>query len=421
MKSMYFTLFTIINLFASSCSDDAKHSPPATPTTTLSVGGFNNAPNYIMDNQARIENRLNLKLNITDNNWSVHHTALSANLYESPQFLNDIEFIDAGMLAGYLHNENLMDLTDKFEPIKNNFPDFSVAHGINDESKQIAVPFELGPGVAIYRRAYMEDINQNLADVMATWESWLEYGRMLKQDHNVYLIANSAGVARAIIYSDIKENTGVYFGENNEILVETDRFKTAFQIAKILTEEELAENLGMWNSNWYEGFNNASFAMEFQGAWLLQSLADWIAEDTAGQWGVSHLPNGIHMAWGGTYLAISNNSKEKDAAWELVNYLIESQNQLDIYQQIFTFPANLLTYSDAYFDQSNPFLNHQKDRKIYAEVALNIKPAKYHRLNNVAETQVMNYALTSVLNGSATIDEALATAAKNIQLRLDEK
>jgi multiple sugar transport system substrate-binding protein len=62
-------------------------------------------------------------------------------------------------------------------------------------------------------------------------------------------------------------------------------------------------------------------ATQLSGAWLLGHLQNWMAPDTKGKWGASNLPNGIFGSWGGSFLAIPKQAKNKKDAWEFIKYL----------------------------------------------------------------------------------------------------
>tara|TARA_B110000881_G_C18533319_1_gene494325 strand:- start:72 stop:1301 length:1230 start_codon:yes stop_codon:yes gene_type:complete len=351
------------------------------------------------------------------NDWGGHHNKLTLNI-ATGSGAADMTLIDTGMVGGFLGGGGLMDLTDKFAPFKKDMVDFAVKQGQNDKGQQIAVPVDLGPGVAFYRRDYMEDAGYDLDTVMESWDSWLAYGRELRDEYGVYLVSNADSVARSIIYGTVEAGNGIYTGPNNEILIENERFQFAFNMAKTLREEGLDENTGLWNDDWYNGFREGTFAMELQGAWLLGSMSTWIAADTEGSWGASNLPAGIYGTWGGTFAAIPAQTKDVEAAWDVIEYMISPKAQLAAFDEWTMFPANKTVYANELFEAENDFLRGQNANALFAEIARNVIPVQPGAYDNTAETLVINTALAEVLSDGRDVKEALKDAAQQLQKRM---
>ncbi|MCJ8312268.1 MAG: extracellular solute-binding protein [Saccharospirillaceae bacterium] len=351
------------------------------------------------------------------NNWGTHHNKLRLTLSNNAGAA-DIELIDTGMVGGFNQSDALLDLTAQFAPYKDDMVAYAVAQGQNAQGQQLAIPVDLGPGVAFYRRDYMEDLGFDIDTVMVSFDSWITYGETLRDEHGIFLVSNADGIARALYYSNVDAGDGVYTGPNNEILVESDRFKDAFKLAKRLRDEGLDADTGMWNDKWYSGFRNGAFAMEIQGAWMLGHLQGWIAPDTAGLWGASNLPNGIYGAWGGTFAAIPTQSvANKDLAWGVIEYMISADAQLNAFENWAMFPANTNTYSQSLFEEPIDFLNGQAARVLFAEIAEKIEPVTPGAYDNIAETLTLN-ALRDVLDDGRDIDEALEQVAADLAARM---
>ncbi|BCE03677.1 extracellular solute-binding protein [Marinicellulosiphila megalodicopiae] len=384
----------------------------------IEINAFGDYGNYFQTLYEDLNSTANVLIKSTPNSWGVHHNQLILNL-ENGSGAADVELIDTGLIGGYLNDGALLDLSSEFEMYKNNMVDYAVSQGQNELGQQVAIPVDLGPGVAFYRRDYMEGLGFDLTEVMDSWESWLSYGRTLRDDHDVYLVSNVDGIARAIIYGTVEPGNGIYIGANDEVLVENERFKFAFNMALTLRNEGLDASLGMWNDDWYNGFNDGLFAMEIQGAWLLGHMKGWIAPDTSGLWGASTLPAGIYGTWGGTFAAIPTQSADKkDAAWRAIEYMISPEAQLTGFKEWAMFPANKTVYSDAIFDEEIAFLDGQKARLLFAEIANNVTPILPSKYDNIAETLIVNTALQEVLADGRDIDEALKDAADQLEARM---
>lgn len=349
------------------------------------------------------------------NNHGDHHNRLKTNL-ATGSGAGDVVLIDVGFVGSFVNAGGFVDLTPYFKGMDANYPSFAVEAGKGSDGKQYAVPVDLGPGVMYFRRDYMEDMGYDLSKVMTDWDSYLDYGRELKKK-NILLIGDAAAIANAYYRFNVAEGEGLYFKANGESLVTGPRFVRAFELAKAVREEGMDGQIAEWTEDWYAGFRDGKFATQMSGAWLLGHLNNWIAPDTSGLWGASHLPSGTYGSWGGSYLAIPNQAKNPDASWDLINYMISEEIQLAGFKNIAAFPAHTGTYDDPSFDEPIAFLRGQKARLMFAEIAENVTPVTPMKGDLIAE-DLINEALEKVLNDGVSIEKALADAESQIKRRV---
>lgn len=349
------------------------------------------------------------------NNHGDHHNKLKTNLATGTG-AGDVVLIDVGFVGSFVNAGGFVDLSPYFKDMADDYAGYAVEAGKGSDGKQYAVPVDLGPGVIYFRRDYMEDMGYNLNDVMTDWDTYIDYGRELK-DEGVLLIGNASAVANAYYRFNVGEGEGLYFDADGESLVTSERFVRAFELAKTIRDEGLDGNISEWTEDWYAGFREGKFATQMSGAWLLGHLKNWIAPETAGLWGVSDLPAGIYGTWGGSYLAIPNQAKNPEAAWDLIEYMISEDNQMAGFKNIAAFPAHTGTYDDAAFAEPIEYLRGQKARQLFAEIAENITPVTPMKGDLIAE-DLVNEALDKVLNDGVSIEKALSDAERQIKRRV---
>lgn len=349
------------------------------------------------------------------NNHGDHHNKLKTNLATGTG-AGDVVLIDVGFVGSFVNAGGFVDLTDFYKGKAGDYASYAVEAGKGSDGAQYAVPVDLGPGVMYFRRDYMEDMGFDLDTVMTDWDSYIEYGRQLKEK-DILLIGNASAVANAYYRFHVGEGEGLYFDADGNSLVTSDRFVKAFELAKTIRDEGMDGNISEWTEDWYAGFREGKFATQMSGAWLLGHLKNWIAPDTAGLWGASHLPAGVYGTWGGSYLAIPKQAKDPSASWDLIEYMISEENQLAGFKNIAAFPAHTGTYSDASFGEPIEFLRGQKARLMFAEIAENITPVTPMKGDLVAE-DLINDALDKVLNDGVDIMKALKDAEKQIKRRV---
>lgn len=349
-----------------------------------------------------------------------HHKKLTTNL-ATGSGAGDVVVVDVSFVGSFINAggfENLSSPEYGADAMSEDFVGYAWSQGKGADGNQYAIPVDIGPGVMYFRRDLAESVGADMEKVITDWDSYIEYGRKLKEK-NVYLIADAADVAQIIIYTTIKDGEGYYFDENGKPLVTSERFVKAFSVAKRIRDEGLDGQIQAWTNEWYEGFKNGTVATQLSGAWLLGHLQNWMAPDTAGLWGASNLPDGIYGSWGGSFLAIPKQAKNKKEAWEFIKYLTNtSEAQLAGMKNIGSFPALTGTYGDAAFEESIDFLDGQKARLLFAEVANKVPAVAPRKGDLIADDLVIRGALYEVLNDGKDIEAALRDAERLIKRRV---
>ncbi|MEJ2042453.1 MAG: extracellular solute-binding protein [Reinekea sp.] len=349
------------------------------------------------------------------NNHGDHHNKIKTNLATGTG-AGDVVLLDIDFVGSFVNSGGFVDLTKYYKDIAGNYAGYAVEAGKGADGKQYAVPVDLGPGVVYYRRDYMEDMGFDINKVMTNWNTYLKYGRELKKK-DILLIGNASAVANAYFRFNVKDGEGWYFDADGKPLVTSERFVHAFKLAKTIRDEGLDGNISEWTEDWYAGFREGKFATQLSGAWLLGHLNNWIAPETAGKWGVSGLPGGIYGRWGGSYLAIPKQAKDADASWTLINHMISENSQLEGFKNIAAFPAHTGTYDDPAFAEPIPFLNGQKARLLFADIAEHITPVTPMKGDLIAE-DLIQQALDKVLNDGVDITTALKDVERQLKRRV---
>ncbi len=364
------------------------------------------------------EKETGIKVDYLMNNHGDHHTKLTTNL-ATGSGAGDVIVVDVEKIGPFVASGGLVNLSEQYSVDKyaDRFAPYAWAQGKGADGSVYGIPVDLGPGVMYYRRDLFEkagiDVNQAIKD----WDSYIKAGEELKK-HNIQLIASAADVAQAIIFTTVPEGEGLYFDKDGNPVVTSERFVHAFEVAKEIRDKGLDSRILAWSNEWYEGFKQGTFATQLSGAWLLGHLKNWIAPETSGKWGVSDLPDGIYGSWGGSFLSIPTQSKKQDEAWKLIEYMTMRRDiQLKSFATIAAFPANVTTYDDPMFQEPIPFLDGQKARLLFANVAKNIKPVAPAKGDHVARSIILENALMEVLDEGKDIKTALQEAERMIKRR----
>ena len=378
--------------------------------------------NTHLDKQIPLFKEQNPDVNVTYqmNNHGDHHKKLTTNL-ATGSGAGDVVIVDVGFIGAFINAggfENLSAAPYNADTMKENFVSYAWDQGKGTDGNQYAIPVDIGPGVMYYRRDVLDSVGMKIEDVIKDWDSYIEYGKKLKEK-NVFLIADAADVAGAIIRTTVKPGEGFFFDAEGNSLVTSDRFVQAFTIAKRIRDEGLDGQIGSWTNEWYDGFKKGTVATQLSGAWLLGHLQNWMAPDTKGKWGVSNLPDGIYGSWGGSFLAIPKQAANKEEAWKLIEFLAaRPEAQIASLKDIGAFPVLTATYGDAAFDEPIEFLNGQKGRQLFAEIAQKVPAVAPKKGDLIAEDVVLGGALAEVLNDGKDVMEALQDAERLLKRRV---
>lgn len=394
--------------------------------TTITIGVFPDLDSHLKEVLPLFEEQNpGIDVEMRVNEWGDHHTLLVTSL-ASGSGANDVEVIDAGYIARFVAEGGLTDLSaSQFNASEYSdiFADYAWQQARTAEGRVVALPADLGPGVMFYRRDRLAEQDVEVDQVIDSWESYLDFGREVTRDsdgdgrNDIFLIADAGDVARAMIRGNLAPGEGVYFDENGDSLVNSDRFREAFQTAKAIRDEGLDAQIGAWTNEWYETFKRGTAATHITGAWMLGHMQNWMAPDTAGLWGASHLPGGTVTNFGGSFYGIPEQSQNKEAAWKLVEFLTtDPEVQLAAFERIGAFPAVTSTYDSPVFAEPVEFLAGQPARQLFAEVAQGIQGTATHPNDIVAE-EIIDSALAQVLDEGRDIGEALAEAEMLIMRR----
>jgi multiple sugar transport system substrate-binding protein len=281
-----------------------------------------------------------------------------------------------------------------------------------------AMPADVGPGTLFYRKDIMDKAGVTEADLTKSWESYIEAGKKVKAATGAYLLAHANDIKDIYIRANLKDGEGIYFGKGNKVLVDSPRFKKAFELAKQARAAGIDAKVGAWSNEWAEGFKRGTIATQAIGAWLAGHLNNWIAPDTKGLWRAAQLPAGSFATWGGSFYAIPAKAEHKKEAWEFIKFMcLDKEQQLNALKALDAWPALIAAQNDPFIHQPMPFLGGQKARELWKVAAEKAPAIVVNKLDPVAN-DIVNAELEQVLEKDKPIDQALKDAQSQIERRI---
>jgi multiple sugar transport system substrate-binding protein len=361
-----------------------------------------------------------VQVKVVGREYADHHTAMTTALAASSG-LPDVMTIEYGYLGRFAQSgglENLSAAPYKAEQFASQFVPYAWIQGKANASEQVAIPTDIGPGAMFYRLDILQKAGVKAEQLSASWESFMAAGKEIKSKTGAFTVAHARDIKDIVIRSGVAANEGIYFGTDGQsLVVQSARFKKAFELAKQVRQEGLDARVNAWSNEWSESLKRGNVSVQMMGAWLGGHLQNWLAPDTAGKWRSGPLPENMATSWGGTFYAVPKKAVNKELAWDLIQHLtlVKAQQQ-EALQKFNAFPAMLEAQTGDFFNQPVSFLGGQKARAEWRNTALKIKPTRVFKNDPVAE-EILNAELDLVLTKGKAVDAALADAHRLIQRR----
>jgi multiple sugar transport system substrate-binding protein len=358
---------------------------------------------------------------ILSREYGDHHTAMTTALSTSG-LLPDVMAVAADYVGRFARGNGLEDLTRepyRIDRLRSRLVPYAYDQAVTRAGAVVAMPADIGPGTMLYRTDILARAGVAEEELTRSWSSYLQAGVRIKAATGAYLIADAGQIAGIVIRTGLKPGEGLYFDQDSRVLVTSDRFVRAFEVARQARQQKLDARVSPWSNEWVEGFKRGTLATELSGAWLVGALNNWVAPQTRGLWRAAQLPAGAHVAYGGAFYAMPRLAapSRKALAWAFIQLLtLDPGRQLQAFKSYDAFPALLETHDDPFFDEPVPFLAGQKARLLWRTAARRIGATPVHKQDGFA-AEVVGTELDNVLNRRKDIRVALADAQRLLERR----
>lgn len=389
--------------------------------TTLSVAAFPAVDQILKAALPEFEKKYpSLRVEVVGREFGDHHTAMTTAIATGSK-LPDVMALEAGFLGRFALSGALEVLSQApFDAgqYEKRFVPFTYQQNRDAKGQIVAMPTDIGVGALFYRQDLLERARIDTAQLTTSWESFVQSGQAIQQATGAYLVTHARDLKDIIIRSHLQEGEGIYFNQRKEVLVESERFVRAFELARTVRAQRLDARVQAWSAEWAECFKRGTVATHMMGSWFAGHLANWLAPQTSGLWRTRALPDGAQAPWGGTFYAIPRRAAHKLQAWDLVRFMtLEHTHQLAAFKAHDAFPALLETHQDRYLDQPVAFLGGQAARALWRDLALKTPAVPLHKLDALAD-EIVNTELDKVLAGRKPTRQALADASRMLRQRV---
>lgn len=362
-----------------------------------------------------------VEIRIQTRQYQDHHTAMTTALSTSGN-LPDVMTLEASFLGRFSQGGGLEDLSREPFSIgrfKNRMVPFAYAQATNRKGAVVGMPTDIGPGTLLYRKDILERAGVAEEDLTRSWDSYVAAGARIKAKTGAYLIGTVQSIKDILIRSGIQPGEGQYFDQDSNVLVTSDRFVRAFEVAREARSLKLDARTTAWSNEWSEGFKRGTVATEVTGAWMVGQLSNWVAPKTTGLWRAAALPEGSTVSYGGSFYSIPRRSDpaRKALAWEFIQLMtLNRDRQLEAFTKYDAFPALLDVHDAPFFEEPLEFLGGQRARVLWRDTARKITAVQVHKQSPFAD-EVINTELDKVMLNGKSIRTALSDAQRLLEQR----
>ena len=209
------------------------------------------------------------------------------------------------------------------------------------------------------------------------------------------------------------------------------RFREAFDFYLSLFERELAPPVGHAQmANLYQEFANGAFAIYVSGPWNIGEFGRRLPATVRPHWNTAPLPAWIppdpslpppegRESWvgaslaGGASLALSRTSPRREAAWKLLEFLVEPEQQARFYQLTGDLPARQSAWNDPAL-AGNRYA--QAFRRQLQQVRATPAIPEWERI-----ADKLAYHAERAIRQQVSVDEALAALDRDVDRILEKR
>ena len=300
------------------------------------------------------------------------------------------------------------------EDLLGNLVDYVPNSTRNDSGEITALSWQATPGALFYRRSIAREVlGTDDPGEVSKWTSdidrFYELGEMVKQTYGgeKYLLAGFDDMSQFVF----NMRTEPYIVDNTFTLPEG--LVNYMRLARDMRENGIEMGSTTWQPPWFASMADGTVMCYILPTWGLHVVMKPNTEPEAfegkaewsGDWGMAVPP--ASYSWGGTWIGINRNSKNKNLAWQAVKFFGSDPDFLTQWaRETGDFVANLDVVRAIKDDFSDDFLGGQNHYQYFYEEAGKIDVSYIgpwdFQIQNAWGDQVSLYA-----NGEKDFDTAI--------------
>jgi cellobiose transport system substrate-binding protein len=303
------------------------------------------------------------------------------------------------------------------DELKPNYLEWKWNQAVTPDGKSLlALPMDTGPTALFYRedlfaKAGLPTDPAEVSQTISTWDDYLEAAKKLQSATDASMFDNIDRVFTQVTAQSDK----VYFEPTGEFIGDGPHIRKAWDYAAAVSQQNLSAGVDSWTPEWNAMMNNGDVASFIGAVWMKNVLKD-AAPDTAGKWRIARAPGGDGNN-GGSFIAITKQSKHPKEAYEVIKWLMSPEHQLNSLVTMDLFPATPSVFDNEKMVQPEEFFGGQATNEVFMESAKNVKPAFFGSDFSIADT-IFKEELSLVAKQDKDPDQAWQDAIDKINKEL---
>lgn len=246
--------------------------------------------------------------------------------------------------------QEAMQYADLLEPVspdlKGRWLDWKEEAATDADGNLVGYGTDIGPQAMCYRQDLFEAAGlpgdpEAVAALFPTWDAYFATGADYTAKTGKPFIDSANSVLQGIV-----NQLDVAYEEPDGTIVATENpaIKAAYDTV-VDKAVPISAYSGQWSEDWFASMASGEFATMLCPPWML-GIIEGNAPDITG-WNVANaFPDG-GANWGGSYLVVPADGKNKEAAAKLAAWLTAPEQQVKAFTDVGAFPSAIDAQSDA--------------------------------------------------------------------------
>ena len=267
-----------------------------------------------------------------------------------------------------------------------------------------------------------DEFTAKLGGANASWDNFFALGKEYKNATGKAFYPNSSAIWNSFVNQQAE---GYYKKDGTTLNIEGNEALKGF-LGQLLDAQQagLSLNLNFWDGALSaEAQKNNDFAVHVTPGWMLGVVKGWYPEDQRDKpqgWDFADVYPGGATNWGGAWLAVAENSPNKQAAADLAAWLTAPEQQVKAFKAAGPFPSTKEGGEAVAAENAlDPFFNNAPTGAILANRAVGVTPQVKGKDDALIQEKVFGPILSRLDNGEfKTVDEAWDAALKLLKEQL---
>ena len=287
---------------------------------------------------------------------------------------------------------------------KSNIWEYVLNIGTDSQGVTKALSWQASPGGIIYRR--------DIAKAVLGTDDPAAVGEMLGSNAKMMEVAakmSEKGVKMFATWQDIMNmeftNRASGWVKDGQLSIDPSLMEY-MDMAKTIVDNGYDKNCDPWSGEWYAAVESTDCFCYILPTWGYQFLIKPSAVTTNGQWAMCEAP--VPYVKGGTWVGIYDGSKNKDLAWQFLQYCTLNEDSVKAYASQYGEYVALKSVDQALAKEpGDAILGGQNLYDFYNGVMAKIPADMMTQYDGTLNNAFLS-AVKSYVSGAMTKDEAIA-------------